>query len=92
MAKILNVLIGTIGILYICGQVTYYGIVQLLSAMGYIHAATAADSHKIIWDWVIFMAFLLVIFNMEKWHKNTNNVKDQPQSKVWCLKFNKVCH
>lgn len=63
MAKVLNILIGVIGILYICGQVVYYGFVRLLSTMGYIHAETTADSHKIILDWVIFMAFLLLIFS-----------------------------
>ena len=89
MAKILNVLIGTIGILYICGQVTYYGIVQLLSAMGYIHAATAADSHKIIWDWVIFMAFLLVIFGCVA--LVANFIKFQTPHLGLRLIFNIVC-
>lgn len=89
MAKILNVLIGTIGILYICGQVTYYGIVQLLSTLGYIHAATVADSHKIIFDWVIFMAFLLVIFGCVA--LVANFIKFQTPHLGLRLIFNIVC-
>lgn len=89
MAKILNVLIGTIGILYICGQVTYYGLVRLLHTMGYIHAATVADSHKIIFDWVIFMAFLLVIFGCVA--LIANFIKFQTPYLKLRLTFNIVC-
>ncbi|WP_290034032.1 hypothetical protein [Ligilactobacillus cholophilus] len=61
MAKVLNYLIGIIGILYICGQMTYYGLVQVLKVKGYAKAEMVADSHKFIFDWVILMALLLVI-------------------------------
>lgn len=62
MAKVLNYLIGVIGLLYISGQVVYYGLVNFLKVQGYSQAESLADNHKIFFDWIIFMAFLLVIF------------------------------
>lgn len=61
MVKILDVLIGVIGIFYIGGQLIYYVIARLLKAMGIINVDIIADNHKIIFDWIIFTAFLLVI-------------------------------
>ena len=63
MAKILNFLVGTIGIFYIGGQLTYYGIVQYLKFQGYSQAILQADDHKMIFDWIIFMAFLLIMLS-----------------------------
>ena len=63
MAKVLNLVTGIIGVLYICGQILYYGTVQFLKVKGYSQAELRADDHKIIFDWVIFMAFLLVILS-----------------------------
>lgn len=89
MAKILDVLIGVIGILYICGQITYYGIVHLLSIMGVMHANVVADSHKIIFDWIIFMAFILVILGCIALVVNCMAFRD---NYFWLrLVFNLVC-
>ena len=57
--------------------------------MGYIHAATVADSHKIIFDWVIFMAFLLVIFGCVA--LVANFIKFQTPHLGLRLIFNIVC-
>lgn len=61
MAKVLDVLIGVIGVFYVGGQVVYYIIAHFLKIMGMVHVNIVADDHKIIFDWIIFTAFLLVI-------------------------------
>ncbi|MGX5377538.1 hypothetical protein ACWCL1_04735 [Ligilactobacillus sp. LYQ135] len=64
MAKVLNNLIGIIGIFYIAGRVTYYGIVQyliLIKGKTQKQAEIIANNHKIIFDWMVLMGILLII-------------------------------